>query len=245
MQWILLLTQYFTRIPVKRDLDYSPGTLREASYLLALHASFIALLPAGLALGLSFFDVPVIIVALVTLTFQLFLTGAFHLDGMADTLDGLFSGRSRERILEIMKDPTMGSYGTAGIVLDLAFKGIIYYELIRSSRIMILLLLAAAGKTALVLSAHVGRQAKANSSANLLISNIPAASVLVNTALTLILAWALQVTAVYALALVALYAATLLFVWVCQRKIGGLVGDNLGFAAEMGEIVVGIFLVSI
>ena len=57
MQWILLLTQYFTRIPVKRDLDYSPENLRIASFLMALHAAFVALIPMGVALGLKWLGV--------------------------------------------------------------------------------------------------------------------------------------------------------------------------------------------
>lgn len=245
MQWILLLTQYFTRIPVKRDLDYSPANVRMASFLMALHAAFIGLIPLAFSMGLRYVGVHVLINALLTLTLTLFLTGAFHLDGFADTLDGLFSGRSRERILEIMKDPTMGSYGTAGIVLNLAFKTVIYYELIAGNRIYLLPLIMASGKVGVVLSAHVGKRAKANSSANLVIANIPVLSVVLNTVLTLILAQALGVTLAFSLALVALYLLTLLFTWYCHQTIGGLVGDNLGFVAELSEIIVGIFLVSI
>lgn len=245
MQWIFLLTQYFTRIPVKRDLDYSPENLRDASFLMALHAAFIALIPMGFALGLKWLGVGDLLNALLTLVVYLFLTGAFHLDGFADTLDGLFSGRSRERILEIMKDPTMGSYGTAGIFMNLALKSVIYYELIGSDLIFFLPLIAASGKVALLLAGHVGRKAKANSSANLIIGNIPALSILVNTAFTLVLAWSVNVLLPFSFSLVALFGVTLLFVRLCHARINGLVGDNLGFAAEMGEIVVGIFLVTL
>ena len=139
----------------------------------------------------------------------------------------------------------MGSYGTAGIVLNLAFKTVIYYEPIAGNRIYLLPLIMASGKVGVVLSAHVGKRAKAKSSANLVIANIPVFSVVLNTLLTLILAQALGVTLAFSLALVALYLLTLLFTWYCHQTIGGLVGDNLGFVAELSEIIVGIFLVSI
>ncbi len=39
------------------------------------------------------------------------LTGGFHLDGLADTCDGIFSARRRERMLEIMRDSRLGTHG--------------------------------------------------------------------------------------------------------------------------------------
>lgn len=42
------------------------------------------------------------------------LTGGFHLDGLADTCDGLFSARTREKMLEIMRDSRLGTHGGLG-----------------------------------------------------------------------------------------------------------------------------------
>ena len=53
--------------------------------------------------------------ALAVLTMVL-LTGGIHLDGFMDSLDGLFSGRDRERKLEIMKDSRIGAFGAVGLV---------------------------------------------------------------------------------------------------------------------------------
>src|SRR5487761_1543922 len=47
------------------------------------------------------------------------VTGGLHLDGLADTADGLFGGRDRERRLEIMRDPRVGSFGAIALVLVL------------------------------------------------------------------------------------------------------------------------------
>lgn len=51
-----------------------------------------------------------------------FITGAFHLDGLADTADGVFSHRSREQILEIMKDSRVGVMGVLALVFCLLLK---------------------------------------------------------------------------------------------------------------------------
>ena len=50
------------------------------------------------------------------------LTGALHLDGLADTFDGLFGGKTPKRRLEIMKDPSIGVYGVTAVVLVLVAK---------------------------------------------------------------------------------------------------------------------------
>lgn len=60
--------------------------------------------------------------ALVDLIFLVAVTGAFHLDGLGDTADGIFSHRGRERALEIMKDSRTGMMGLVAVVLGLATK---------------------------------------------------------------------------------------------------------------------------
>ncbi|MBF0377142.1 MAG: adenosylcobinamide-GDP ribazoletransferase [Desulfamplus sp.] len=62
------------------------------------------------------------VVALIDAIFLVILTGAFHLDGLGDTSDGLFSHRSKERSLEIMKDSRTGVMGLIAIFISLAIK---------------------------------------------------------------------------------------------------------------------------
>jgi adenosylcobinamide-GDP ribazoletransferase len=60
--------------------------------------------------------------AVLDVVFLAVMTGAFHIDGLADTADGLFSHRSRERMLEIMKDSRIGAMGVVAVVAVLALK---------------------------------------------------------------------------------------------------------------------------
>ncbi len=142
-----------------------------------------------------------------------------------------------------MKDPTMGSWGTTGLVMDLGLKVYILQHLITSGQIVFFPMIAAAGKLALALAAHTGKKAKAISSANLFITNVPATAVLLNFTFCLLLAWYSGVILPAAAAYALIFPITLLIVGVCRQKIGGITGDNLGFAAEAGEILLGIFLV--
>jgi adenosylcobinamide-GDP ribazoletransferase len=84
----------------------------------------------GLLLGalLAVFDLaashlwPVSTVSILDVILLAILTGAFHLDGLGDTADGLLSHRLRERILEIMKDSRIGVMGMVAVVSVLAVK---------------------------------------------------------------------------------------------------------------------------
>ena len=60
--------------------------------------------------------------SLVVVFFLAVVTGGLHLDGLADTADGLFSHRSRERALSIMKDSRVGVMGALGLVFLLLIK---------------------------------------------------------------------------------------------------------------------------
>ena len=65
---------------------------------------------------------PAPLTALFVVAFWALVTGAIHLDGLADTADGLGGGRSREEKLRIMRDPAVGSYGVVTLILLVAVK---------------------------------------------------------------------------------------------------------------------------
>ncbi|MDO5692647.1 MAG: adenosylcobinamide-GDP ribazoletransferase [Pseudomonadota bacterium] len=126
----LLALQFFTRIPVTGRLaawvGYSPAMLQASSAhfpgvgwvvgggAAVAMAAALALLPHG-PLG-------ALVAALLATAATAWLTGTFHEDGLADTADGLGGGQTRERVLEIMKDSRIGSYGTVTLLLALGLK---------------------------------------------------------------------------------------------------------------------------
>jgi adenosylcobinamide-GDP ribazoletransferase len=84
----------------------------------------------GILLGLlvALFDAVVVklwtppVAALLDIIFLAVLTGAFHIDGLGDTADGLMGPRSRDKALEIMKDSRLGTMGLVAILFGLALK---------------------------------------------------------------------------------------------------------------------------
>ncbi|WP_457553980.1 adenosylcobinamide-GDP ribazoletransferase [Desulfobacula sp.] len=95
----------------------------------------------GLILGglLAVFDVCIsrlwspVVVALLDVIFLVVVTGAFHLDGLGDAADGLFSHRSKKRVLEIMKDSRIGMMGLVAVFCVLAIKTAGIYSVKTSS----------------------------------------------------------------------------------------------------------------
>ncbi|ADL08173.1 adenosylcobinamide-GDP ribazoletransferase [Thermosediminibacter oceani] len=66
--------------------------------------------------------VPAPALAALLVTLEMIVTGGLHVDGFADTMDGLFCGKEREKKLEVMKDSRLGAYGAIGVVLLLLLK---------------------------------------------------------------------------------------------------------------------------
>jgi adenosylcobinamide-GDP ribazoletransferase len=111
--------QFITILPVGKSADFRPDQMIPLFPVVGL------IIGALLALVDSFLTRiwPNPVVAVLDVVFLIVITGAFHIDGLGDTADGLFSHRSRERAMEIMKDSRLGTMGLVTIACVLAIKG--------------------------------------------------------------------------------------------------------------------------
>lgn len=116
MKKVFAAIGFFTRIPVWRLTDIPADKYKRVVDLWPL-AGWITGGITALALwgGLQIF--PTVVAVIVAFTIRLILTGALHEDGLADFIDGTGGGTSRTRILDIMKDSAIGSYGVIGLIL--------------------------------------------------------------------------------------------------------------------------------
>jgi adenosylcobinamide-GDP ribazoletransferase len=113
----LAAVRFLTRIPVP-DTAYDPDALARA----AVYFPLVGLLVGGLAaLGARVLEGHLArpVVALAVVLFLVLVTGGLHEDGLADTADGFGGGWTRERILLIMRDSRIGSYGGIALCLSL------------------------------------------------------------------------------------------------------------------------------
>lgn len=113
---------FITILPAGRQESFSPMGMIRFFPLVGLIIGVCLAIVDTLA---SFFW-PFGVAAVVDVLFLVIVTGAFHLDGVGDTADGIFSHRSKERALEIMKDSRSGMMGLVAVfsVLSLKVAGI-------------------------------------------------------------------------------------------------------------------------
>ena len=128
--WAELLAafQYFTRLPL-RPSSYSPDLLPGASKFLPLIGIFIG--GGGVFLSSSLHGVlPPAMIALLVLTYLVLITGALHEDALADAADGFGGGWNRDKVLEIMRDSRLGSYGAIAISLSMLWRYVLIDALV-------------------------------------------------------------------------------------------------------------------
>ena len=195
----------------------------------------------GLAVGGSWWlagrAFPVPLAAAVALAVDAAVTGCLHLDGLADSGDGLLPPMERARRLEVMRDPAVGAFGaiTLGVFLLLRFGAL------TSARPAVLVVAAlwAASRTAMVLTAWTLRYARHEGIATPFIQNDPERWRLVlSGGGGLVLSVVLAVIGRGWRGLAAVGVGILGFgavIALARARIGGYTGDVLGAAGVVGE----------
>jgi adenosylcobinamide-GDP ribazoletransferase len=224
---------FLTRVPVGRAIVLDGADVARGGSLFPLVGAGIGAVTGGLAYGLADPLTP-LLAALLGLAAAAVLTGALHLDALADTADAL-GARTRERALEIMRDHSIGAYGGVALVLDLALKAAALAALAGGTGVVRFAVCAAAASRVapLALSAALpyarhgeglGRALRAAGVARCLVAVAIAAAVCVALAGTdgaIVLGVAGGVTVVAGL--------------FSFRRFGGITGDVLGAAVELAE----------
>jgi adenosylcobinamide-GDP ribazoletransferase len=115
---------FYTRIPVPRRLEYTPEILNHSTRYFPVVGWIVGIISGGVFFA-SAMIFPVNISVAFSMAAGLLVTGAFHEDGLADFFDGFGGGWTKEKILEIMKDSRLGSYGGIALFMALLMKFLI------------------------------------------------------------------------------------------------------------------------
>jgi adenosylcobinamide-GDP ribazoletransferase len=194
-----------------------------------------ALVGTGVALvGLALDDVlTAFLAAAVAVAFEAGLTGGIHLDGLADTADGL-GARTRERALAVMREGSIGAFGASALALDLLLKtGAVAALLAEEDAVLALASAYALGRAApLALAWALPSARPADGSGRILTELSPSFLLIGGLVLAGVLAGALA--GFLALALVGgALVATLVVGAVATWRLGGTTGDVLGASIEL------------
>ncbi len=179
----------------------------------------------------------VLVVALVL------LTGGLHLDGLMDTCDGLFGGRTRERRLEILRDSRVGSFGVLGGVCILLLKFALFASMGPHLLALAFFVMLPCSRWAMVLALYTFPSARPAGLGATFRRTVTFPRLIVAVATALLLALIVG----HSVGVLAFGCATctalVIGAWA-TRQIGGLTGDIYGAIAECSEVVILLLLVS-
>ena len=231
--------QFFTRLPIPRWVGFEQDWLHHASRYFPLVGIVIGAIGAAVYAAAAFV-LPAPVAAVLSTAATIYVTGAFHEDGFADTCDGLGGGMTRERVLEIMKDSRVGAYGAIGVVCMLGAKVTTLAMLPPTSAIAALLLAHPLSRLCATSLIWRMEYARAEGKAKPLAERMSTGEFCIAT-LTVALAAGLLLAsgALTAQAALAALVACLLTTWWLAnkfgRRIGGYTGDCLGAVQQLSE----------
>lgn len=239
MRGFLAALRFLTILPLPGNFGTAEKDLKRSLAFFPLTGVIIGGGAAGLYLTVHQF-LPPALTAVLLILFLVLISGGLHMDGAADTADGFFSARPKERILEIMRDSHVGTMGVLAIIFILAIKITGLASLPPRQAMVTVFLMPLCGRAILVV--HMALFPYARSQGGL-------ASPFLLSSSRLQACWSLAVLAACAWltgqlpALYAILAATLislLFGFWCLKKINGITGDTLGAACELAETAVAV-----
>jgi adenosylcobinamide-GDP ribazoletransferase len=243
---LLLAIQFLTRIPVPVDIEPDQQLTRRSLYMFPL----VGWLIGGILYLLCIFIMmpgkfSPLTVAVILVTVETLITGAFHLDGLADTFDAFFStAQTPGQKLEIMKDSRIGVMGAAALMLALLLKITIISECLRYNLKGVVAIYPAMGRLAQVALYSTSPYIRSGG-IGLLFSQAATGKILWQAAAFVLPSLLLQTP----LLLVAygLFAGFITcYKYYAEQQIGGITGDVLGSATVLSEIVfMGSFLVGL
>ncbi|MBK5530869.1 adenosylcobinamide-GDP ribazoletransferase [Pseudomonas sp. TH06] len=239
--WIAL--QFLSSLPIRLPGMPEPEQLGRSLLFYPLVGLLFGVILWTLNLALA--GAPLLLHAALLLTVWVLLSGALHLDGLADSADAWLGGfGDRERTLTIMKDPRSGPIAVVTLVLVLLLKFAALLALIEQQQTPALIIVPLLGRAALLGLFLTTPYVRAGGLGQALADHLPRR----------VGWWVLAISAVACVviagfsAVVALVIAVGVFVWlrrVMVRRLGGTTGDTAGALLELLEmaVLVGLVLV--
>ena len=234
MRHFIAAIQFITIIPAGRADTFDPPKMIPYFPVVGL---FLGLLTAGFDLfATALWSKPV--ASLLDILFLAVLTGAFHLDGLGDSADGLLGQRSKEKALTIMQDSRLGTMGLVAIVFGLALKwaGIAGLD---ANRALLLVIVPAYARSGMLFGMRFLEYGRPDGGTGL---------DFFKTRLKWTAFWGLTSPVVLSLFLgwtalwlnLSFVALTAVLIWYYNRRVACITGDMLGAMAEILES--GLFL---
>ena len=237
----LIAVQFLTRLPVPRSLNSSETDIGKAAAFFPLVGVIVGGGAALVFVGLQKI-LPLPVSVLGAVIFAAVITNGFHEDGLADSFDGFGGGWNKDRILEIMRDSRIGTYGTVALIF-LIFAKLTFLSSLPPGLIWRWLIVAhtAARWTTLPLCMWLP-YARAEGQGKLVAKQVGTLEIMTGTVTLLLVLLLLPWQAALATLLVAALL-TLLSGFYFRARLQGITGDCLGATNQLTEV--GLYITAV
>lgn len=234
MKYFQLALSFLTIIPTYIDEEVKIDDLGRAAGWFPFVGAMIGTVVVLVRWGAELFVSP-LIAAILAVVFWSMLTGGLHLDGLADCCDGMLAAATPERRLEIMKDPRLGTFGGAGLILHLMLKVVLLSTLSGLSIVWGVALATSLGRWIVLLAARQP-QARPDGLGAGFASGLRWPMIFVAGVLPITFAALAGIRGLVSIVMVCL-VGWIVF-WVVRRRLNGMTGDVFGMLIELSEVIV-------
>lgn len=238
---LILALSWLTVLPVSAPRPVDSDVARRALYWAPVIGAGLGVLAAATLAGLHALGTPALLAGLAVVALLAGLTRGMHLDGLADTADGLGCYGAPQRVLAVMRDGSVGAFAVVTLVLVLAAQAAALAALAETERFAAVVLAVAAGRVAICWCARVGVPPARRDGLGALVAGSQPVAVPVAWALVLLACGALVVPGRAWQGMVAVGLAAVVVTVLSthtRRRFGGVTGDVLGAAGELASVVV-------
>ena len=241
MKSLYIALGFLTIIPLPLNREVRPMDMGRSMACFPLAGAIIGGILAGMSAVLSTV-LPRSVADFILIAALALITGGLHLDGLADTFDGLYGGKTREEALAIMKDSRVGAIGVVSLVFVIVLKYITLLSVPAGLKYTALVVMPALSRWSMVIVAYLSRYARPTGGTGRdFIETVSPMNLLIATAFALI-------TGIVGLewkgGLIILLMGGLTIIWVVyfHRRLGGVTGDVLGAINEVNEVMALLFI---
>ena len=244
MRRLAIALQFLTVFPLSTKHHFDEIDLGKSMLYFPLIGLGIGGILVCFRILLSFY-LPGAVVDAVLIALLIAITGAMHLDALADTADGVFSGKDRNGKLEIMKDSAVGAMGVISIVMLILLKYVALVALSTTLKNKALLLMPMLGRWTQVIVAYCSEYAGLSKGLGFPFTTHVSLMILILTALMSAVAAFYLFSLPGIIVVGAIGGTALLYSFFFKWLLGGVTGDVLGASSELIEVLFLILILAV
>lgn len=235
MKSFLVTLTFFTRVPIRIDRQIKYQEYIDGIWWLPV-ISLIIGVPLYVA-SFAYAYIDTTLVSIIVLGIYLLTTGALHIDGLADTMDALGSNRDKNRMLMIMKDSSIGTFGVLAIVVY----AIAMVAVLSVVDAKFLLIYPLVGRTVATIVARVNTYARDEGMGASFVNGAKVPHYLLGTGVFIAISYLLfgldYMLIVASIAYAFTTICSILAARSIAKKLGGITGDVVGYIIEVSQVV--------